>query len=107
MTALEQNGSHTEIGTSSGDAIRSEARALEPRADLLKCSGAQWDQCATCSRQLAPPSERNQRWIEPSVVSACSYYANIEVFRSLYTSMEANVIAILEANRQHKASSLG
>jgi hypothetical protein len=78
------------------------APALAPRADLLKCPGAQWDQCLTCSRRLAPAAELDQRWIEPSVVSPCTYYANVDVVRSIYTPMTANEIAILAENRAER-----
>lgn len=57
---------------------------LAARAYLLKCPGADLVSCTSCARRLAPAADVGQRWIEPPLIGACGYYANVDEVAWVY-----------------------
>ncbi|MDN4061463.1 hypothetical protein QPK31_24890 [Massilia sp. YIM B02769] len=57
---------------------------LAARAYLLKCHGSDLVSCTSCVRRLAPAAEVGQRWIEPTRIGACGYYANVDEVAWVY-----------------------
>lgn len=62
----------------------SDAPPLAARAYLLKCPGSDLVSCTSCARRLAPAADVGQRWVEPTRLGACGYYANVDEVAWVY-----------------------